>query len=68
MTPAPINVQLVTAAHVITQVAALAADYPEVTVLWRYGSQVKGNAGAHSDWDLAVACDPITCTGPWVQC
>ncbi|MGL5659906.1 MAG: nucleotidyltransferase domain-containing protein [Aeromonas sp.] len=42
----------------------MAADHPEVAVLWLYGSQAKGNAGAHSDWDLAVACDLITCAGP----
>ncbi|HDN9023786.1 TPA: nucleotidyltransferase domain-containing protein [Aeromonas veronii] len=35
--------------------AALAASPPEVAVLWLYGSHAKGNAGPHSDWDLAVA-------------
>ncbi|MCU7984846.1 nucleotidyltransferase domain-containing protein [Shewanella oncorhynchi] len=29
-----------------------------MAVLWLYGSQVKGNASEHSDWDLAVAFDP----------
>lgn len=41
------------------QLAALAAAQPEVAVLWLYGSQAKGNAGPHSDWDLAVAFDPV---------
>lgn len=41
------------------QVAALAAAQPEVAVLWLYGSQAKGNAGPHSDWDLAVAFEPV---------
>ncbi|WP_157798181.1 type VII toxin-antitoxin system MntA family adenylyltransferase antitoxin [Aeromonas cavernicola] len=39
--------------------AALAAAHPEVRVLWLYGSRAKGNAGPHSDWDLAVAFDPV---------
>ncbi|BDA18020.1 MULTISPECIES: type VII toxin-antitoxin system MntA family adenylyltransferase antitoxin [Aeromonas] len=42
-----------------TQLAALAAAHPEVMVLWLYGSHAKGNAGPHSDWDLAVAFDPV---------
>ncbi|MBL0531305.1 nucleotidyltransferase domain-containing protein [Aeromonas caviae] len=41
------------------QLAILAAAHPEVVVLWLYGSQAKGNAGPHSDWDLAVAFDPV---------
>ncbi|WP_259521755.1 nucleotidyltransferase domain-containing protein [Shewanella baltica] len=41
------------------QLRALAASNPEVAVLWLYGSQVKGNASEHSDWDLAVAFDPV---------
>ena len=41
------------------QLAALAAAHPEVMVLWLYGSHAKGNAGPHSDWDLAVAFDPV---------
>ncbi|GCF90382.1 type VII toxin-antitoxin system MntA family adenylyltransferase antitoxin [Shewanella sp. M-Br] len=41
------------------QLNALAASHPEVAVLWLYGSQVKGNASEHSDWDLAVAFDPV---------
>lgn len=39
--------------------AALAASHPEVAVLWLYGSHAKGNAGPHSDWDLAVAFEPV---------
>ncbi|MGI1944744.1 type VII toxin-antitoxin system HepT family RNase toxin [Shewanella glacialipiscicola] len=41
------------------QLNALAASHPEVAVLWLYGSQAKGNASEHSDWDLAVALDPV---------
>ncbi|MGL5292282.1 MAG: type VII toxin-antitoxin system MntA family adenylyltransferase antitoxin [Aeromonas sp.] len=67
MTPAPINGQLATATQVMTQVVALAAAHPEVAVLWLYGSHAKGNAGPHSDWDLAVAFDPIKCAGPFGQ-
>ena len=44
---------------IIEQLATLAAIHPEVVVLWLYGSQAKGNAGPHSDWDLAVAFDPV---------
>ncbi|MGE6115924.1 type VII toxin-antitoxin system MntA family adenylyltransferase antitoxin [Aeromonas salmonicida] len=44
---------------IIGQLATLAATHPEVEVLWLYGSQAKGNAGPHSDWDLAVAFDPV---------
>ncbi|WP_413490360.1 nucleotidyltransferase domain-containing protein [Shewanella baltica] len=41
------------------QLSALAASHPKVAVLWLYGSQAKGNASEHSDWDLAVAFDPV---------
>ncbi|MGI2212408.1 type VII toxin-antitoxin system MntA family adenylyltransferase antitoxin [Shewanella oncorhynchi] len=41
------------------QLSALAASHPKVAVLWLYGSQAKGNASKHSDWDLAVAFDPV---------
>lgn len=41
------------------QLNALAASHPEVAALWLYGSQAKGNASEHSDWDLAVAFDPV---------
>lgn len=40
------------------QLSAFAASHPKVAVLWLYGSQAKGNASEHSDWDLAVAFDP----------
>ncbi|MBP4067243.1 nucleotidyltransferase domain-containing protein [Aeromonas sp. MaB10011B] len=43
----------------IGQLATLAAIHLEVAVLWLYGSRAKGNAGPHSDWDLAVAFDPV---------
>ena len=41
------------------QLNALAASHSEVAVLWLYGSQAKGNASERSDWDLAVAFDPV---------
>ncbi|MDV5389974.1 type VII toxin-antitoxin system HepT family RNase toxin [Shewanella xiamenensis] len=41
------------------QLNALAASHSEVAALWLYGSQAKGNASEHSDWDLAVAFDPV---------
>ncbi|MGL4474730.1 MAG: type VII toxin-antitoxin system MntA family adenylyltransferase antitoxin [Shewanella sp.] len=41
------------------QLKALAVNQSEVAVLWLYGSQAKGNASEHSDWDLAVAFDPV---------
>jgi predicted nucleotidyltransferase len=41
------------------QLRVLAANQPEVVVLWLYGSQAKGNAGEYSDWDLAVAFDVV---------
>ncbi|NSM24230.1 DUF86 domain-containing protein [Shewanella sp. ZOR0012] len=41
------------------QLNVLAASHSEVAVLWLYGSQAKGNASEHSDWDLAVAFDPV---------
>ena len=43
----------------IGQLATLAAIHLEVAVLWLYGSRAKGNAEPHSDWDLAVAFDPV---------
>ena len=46
------------------QLAILAAAHPEVVGLWLYGSQAKGNAGPHSDWDLAVAFDPVKLADP----
>lgn len=33
----------------------LAEQDPNIEVLWLYGSQAKGTATAHSDYDLAVA-------------
>ena len=41
------------------QLNALAASHSELAALWLYGSQAKGNASEHSDWDLAVAFDPL---------
>ncbi|MBS4710883.1 type VII toxin-antitoxin system MntA family adenylyltransferase antitoxin [Aeromonas caviae] len=45
--------------RILQQLSELAATHPEVAVLWLYGSQAKGTAGPHSDWDLAVAFDPV---------
>ena len=44
------------------QLVQLAAAESEVQVLWLYGSQAKGHAADHSDWDLAVAFDPVKLT------
>lgn len=41
------------------QLSELTAAHPEVAVLWLYGSRAKGNATEASDWDLAVAFDPV---------
>ena len=41
------------------QLSELAAAHSEVAVLWLYGSRAKGNATEASDWDLAVAFDPV---------
>ena len=41
------------------KIIALAQQRPEVQVVWLYGSHAKGNAGAYSDIDLAVAFDPV---------
>ncbi len=50
--------------RVLQQLPELAAAHPEVAVLWLYGSHAKGNAGPHSDWDLAVAFDPVKLADP----
>ncbi|QIR15065.1 type VII toxin-antitoxin system MntA family adenylyltransferase antitoxin [Shewanella aestuarii] len=41
------------------ELEALAATQSEVVTLWLYGSQAKGTASEHSDWDLAVAFEPV---------
>lgn len=46
------------------QLIALAEAESEVQVLWLYGSRARGQAGPNSDWDLAVAFDPVKRTGP----
>ena len=48
---------------VIHQLITLANSNPQVQVLWLYGSRAKGTAGPASDWDLAVAFDPIKQSG-----
>ena len=49
---------------VIHQLITLANSNPQVQVLWLYGSRAKGTAGPSSDWDLAVAFDPVKQSGP----
>ncbi|WP_439825104.1 type VII toxin-antitoxin system MntA family adenylyltransferase antitoxin [Aeromonas caviae] len=49
---------------VIHQLITLANSNPQVQVLWLYGSRAKGTTGPASDWDLAVAFDPIKQSGP----
>ena len=43
----------------LEQLIRLASSSPQVQVLWLYGSRAKGTAGPTSDWDLAVAFDPV---------
>lgn len=49
---------------ILDQCIGLAKANAAVQVLWLYGSQAAGNAGSGSDWDLAVAFDPIKQDGP----
>ena len=49
---------------VIHQLITLANSNPQVQVLWLYGSRAKGTAGPASDWDLAVAFDPVKLSDP----
>ncbi len=53
-----------TATDLFEKLIALSVVNPEVAVLWLYGSRAKGNAGPHSDWDLAVAFDPVKLSDP----
>ncbi len=48
----------------LEQLIRLASSSPQVQVLWLYGSRAKGTAGPTSDWDLAVAFDPVKQSGP----
>lgn len=48
----------------LEQLILLASSNPQVQVLWLYGSRANGTAGPASDWDLAVAFDPIKQSGP----
>ncbi|MFQ2707419.1 type VII toxin-antitoxin system MntA family adenylyltransferase antitoxin [Aeromonas caviae] len=48
----------------LEQLIRLASSNPQVQVLWLYGSRAKGTAGPDSDWDLAVAFDPVKQSGP----
>ncbi|MFS2221021.1 type VII toxin-antitoxin system MntA family adenylyltransferase antitoxin [Pantoea sp. B65] len=53
-----------TALTLVERLTKLAAAHHEVIVLWLYGSQAKGNAGPASDWDLAVAFNPVNLADP----
>lgn len=48
----------------LEQLINLASTHAQVQVLWLYGSRAKGTAGPASDWDLAVAFDPVKQSGP----
>ncbi|PKQ78178.1 nucleotidyltransferase [Aeromonas sobria] len=48
----------------LEQLIRLASTHVQVQVLWLYGSRAKGTAGPASDWDLAVAFDPVKQSGP----
>ena len=39
---------------ILQKIAALAANNPDIAVVWLYGSRAKNNAHAASDYDLAV--------------
>jgi predicted nucleotidyltransferase len=41
--------------NIIEKLIALATSDARIDVLWLYGSQAKGTANEHSDYDLAVA-------------
>jgi predicted nucleotidyltransferase len=41
--------------NIIDKLIALATSDARIDVLWLYGSQTKGTANEHSDYDLAVA-------------
>ena len=41
--------------NIIEKLIALAKSDARIDVLWLYGSQAKGTANEHSDYDLAVA-------------
>lgn len=49
---------------ILKQLVCLAGANEQVQVLWLYGSRAKGTAGPASDWDLAVAFDPVKQSGP----
>lgn len=49
---------------ILKQLVCLAGANEQLQVLWLYGSRAKGTAGPTSDWDLAVAFDPVKQSGP----
>lgn len=40
---------------ILTRCQQLAEQNPNIQVLWLYGSQAKGSATEHSDYDFAIA-------------
>lgn len=49
---------------VLNELSAIVKAHLDVVVLWLYGSRAKGNASEHSDWDLAVAFNPVKLADP----
>jgi predicted nucleotidyltransferase len=43
--------------EIIQQLKSLAANDPELVVMWLYGSRARNTAQPKSDYDLAVAFD-----------
>lgn len=39
------------------QLEKLAADFPEISLVYLFGSRVRGRTGPQSDYDLGVLCD-----------
>lgn len=40
------------------QMASLLADFPEISLVYLFGSRVTGEIGPLSDYDFAILCDP----------
>ncbi|MCH1921342.1 nucleotidyltransferase domain-containing protein [Shewanella sp. A3A] len=53
-----------TNASTVNRLIELAINHAELAVLWLYGSRAKGNASEQSDWDLAVAFNPVKLADP----
>ncbi|QEY59746.1 nucleotidyltransferase domain-containing protein [Pseudomonas sp. C27(2019)] len=52
--------------NIINQCISFAQNDPDIAVLWLYGSQAKGTASAHSDYDFAIAFSVFK-KDPWQQ-